>query len=68
MGCGVEGEDVEDSGVEGLSVAGIGKESETDCRLSQYVEIALIEVGVEFLHRIEEAKNLLLIKIDIDHD
>lgn len=27
MGCGVEGEDVEDSGVEGLSVGGIGEEA-----------------------------------------
>lgn len=27
MSCGVEGEDVEDSGVEGLSVGGVGEEA-----------------------------------------
>ena len=65
---GVEGEDVEGAGAEGLVGVGIGEEAETDCRFAQYVEIALNEVGVEFLFSIELAENFLLVVIDIDHD
>lgn len=54
MGGGVEGEDVEGAGAEGMVVGGIGEEAETHCRFAQYVEIALNEIGVEFFLCIEE--------------
>lgn len=53
MGRGVEGEDVEGVGAKDLVGVGIGEEAETHCRFAQYVEVALNEVGVEFLFRIE---------------
>lgn len=63
MGCGVEGEDVEDSGVEGLSVGGIGEGWDPECRFAQYVEGTLDEVGIKFHLSIEEAKDLAPIKV-----
>ena len=65
MDGGVEGEDVEGAGAKGLVGGGIGEEVESDNRFSQYVEIAPDEVGVEFLLRVEEAENLLLVEIDM---
>lgn len=68
MGGGVETEDVECTGAESMIFLGFGEQPETDSRFSQNIKVAPDEVGVEFLFSIEETKNLLLVKIDIDHD
>lgn len=48
MDGGVDGEDVEGAGAEGLVGGGIREEAEADNRFSQDVEEARDEVGVEF--------------------
>lgn len=68
MSGSVETEDVESTGAEGLIFVGFGEYAETDGRLPQDIKVTLNEIGIEFLFSIEEAENLLLIKIDIDHD
>ena len=61
MGRGIETEDVESTGAEGLIFVGFGEYAETDGRLPQDIKVTLNEIGIEFLLSIEETKNLLLI-------